>query len=647
VQKVTQKKLAVTWPLASMITVSALLAALYLVSLYNWALFHSLIEISFTVLAFCIFAVTWNSRRFVDNSYIVFMGISFLFVGILTIIHAVVAEGGAIFPVHGTEEQTIQTWTTVRYIQGLSFLIAPLFLHRKMRTNLVFLSYIIVVLFLLLSMFEWHIFPQYLNGEGTLSPWGIASQYAVITIFLGAIGMLLICREEFDKSVLKLLIASIAFTIVGSELILVIDAYEFGSWYLIRHFFTFISFFLVYKAFVETGLESPYKLLFRNLKKSEQAFAQQALELKKSNAELETQMAECNLAERKLADSEVRHRKLFETAEDGIMVIDAENWRITDTNSFLERMSGYSKQEVFGRDLWQLGLFKDTETVRMAFADAQNGGSPCCKELMLETRNGRAIPVDFVGNSFSIDGRKLIQCNIRDVSERKKAEKTKDEFIGMVSHELKTPLTIMIGDLYTLANERLPKKDRQQLLQDALISSESLAGIVENLLELSRYQANRTVLHQQTVDIGQIARDVKGKLQNRSAMHRLTVDLMPGLPLVFADPVRVERILYNLVENAIKYSPDGGEVKTSIRRENENLVVGVSDQGTGISPLDQPRLFQSFEQLGITNRSAMQGVGLGLKVCRTLVEAHNGRIWVESEPGKGSTFFFTLPLGEF
>ncbi|MBI4187806.1 MAG: PAS domain-containing sensor histidine kinase, partial [Chloroflexi bacterium] len=130
----------------------------------------------------------------------------------------------------------------------------------------------------------------------------------------------------------------------------------------------------------------------------------------------------------------------------------------------------------------------------------------------------------------------------------------------------------------------------------------------------------------------------------RTGTHRLSIDVPEGLPYIAVDPLRVERIIFNLVENAIKYSPKGGEVKVSAQQKDGVMVVGVSDQGHGISPENQKKLFQSFEQLGITNRSAEQGVGLGLKVCRTLVEAHGGRIWVESEPGKGSSFYFTLPV---
>ncbi len=230
-----------------------------------------------------------------------------------------------------------------------------------------------------------------------------------------------------------------------------------------------------------------------------------------------------------------------------------------------------------------------------------------------------------------------------DTTERKKTAMLKDEFIGMVSHELKTPLTVVMGALLTARAKGISETEAQELLEDAIGGSETLASIVENLLELSRSQANRLELHTEQTDVIQIARDVIQKLQSKSAIHRLTIDLPERTPTVVVDPVRVERILFNLVENAIKYSPKGGEVRISAELKDNELTVCISDQGPGISSDDRKKLFQSFEQLAINNRHAMQGVGLGLKVCRTLVEAHGGRIWVESELGKGSSFYFTLP----
>ena len=140
-----------------------------------------------------------------------------------------------------------------------------------------------------------------------------------------------------------------------------------------------------------------------------------------------------------------------------------------------------------------------------------------------------------------------------------------------------------------------------------------------------------------------VVRDVLGRFERKPATHRLIVDMPATLPAAMIDRIRIERVLHNLVENAIKYSPKGGEVKVFGRQQDGQLVVGVSDQGIGIPVEEQSKLFQRFQRLGASKMSNVPGFGLGLRVCRILVEAHGGRIWVESAPGSGSTFYFTVP----
>jgi PAS domain S-box-containing protein len=233
----------------------------------------------------------------------------------------------------------------------------------------------------------------------------------------------------------------------------------------------------------------------------------------------------------------------------------------------------------------------------------------------------------------------------RDITELKKVEQLKDEFIGMVSHELKTPLTVIIGSLAVAKTSGIPAGQINELIQDAANYADDLVVIVDNLLELSRFQSKRLSIITEMTDLGDIAAIVAGKLGGRSAKHRIIVDIPRNQSLIPVDKVRIERVLYNLVENAIKYSPGGGEVRIfSIVRDGE-LVVGISDQGIGIAREDLPRLFQKFERIEAYEKHTIPGLGLGLRVCRILVEAHGGKIWVESDPKKGSTFYFSVPLG--
>jgi len=223
----------------------------------------------------------------------------------------------------------------------------------------------------------------------------------------------------------------------------------------------------------------------------------------------------------------------------------------------------------------------------------------------------------------------------------------KDEFVGLVSHELRSPLTVIIGALNTALSEgpRLSQKETRQLLEDAALEADQLSHLVGNLLELSRAQSNRLLLHVEPINMAKAVHKVIGSVQRQSSKHKFIADLPKKLPPVSADQLRLERILYNLLENSVKYSPEGSEITVSAKRDAGHLVISVSDQGPGISMEDQAKLFKPFQQLGNSMLDHTKGAGLGLLVCRRLVEAHGGRIWVESEPGHGATFSFTLEAG--
>ncbi len=246
---------------------------------------------------------------------------------------------------------------------------------------------------------------------------------------------------------------------------------------------------------------------------------------------------------------------------------------------------------------------------------------------------------------FDRNGRVTGSVHIaRDITQRKKAEQLKDEFIGMVSHELRTPLTVIIGALAVARSEGVSADESAELIQNAATGADALASLIDNLLELSRYQSDRLNLNSEKVNLGKVAECVVQKLRGKSPRHKLVASIPDSLPGVVIDRVRIERVLMNLVENAIKYSPRGGEVEVFALEHESHVVIGVRDQGIGISKADQSRLFQRFERLQAKERHAIPGLGLGLRVCRILVEAHGGRIWVESAPGQGATFYFTVPL---
>jgi signal transduction histidine kinase len=264
---------------------AAALAGLYFLSQENYLLFHGIAEGFSIVIAFAIFAVAWNSRRFMDNNYLLFIGIAYLFVGGLDFLHTLAYRGMGVFPGYGTNLAT-QLWIAARYVEALSLVMAPLFIHRRLPTSLAFLGYSLVVVLLLASIFYWDIFPTaFIDGSG-LTPFKIASEYFISALLLAAIWLLLRNRREFSPGVVRLMVASLGITIASEmSFTLYTDAYGIAN--VIGHLLKVVSFYFIYKALIETGLTRPYDLLFLDLKRGEEALQRTNIELEASNRELE------------------------------------------------------------------------------------------------------------------------------------------------------------------------------------------------------------------------------------------------------------------------------------------------------------------------------------------------------------------------
>lgn len=342
-----------------------------------------------------------------------------------------------------------------------------------------------------------------------------------------------------------------------------------------------------------------------------------------------------------LRESEQRFFKAFHNSPVAMAIARLPEGRMVDVNDSFSRMVEHPREELIDRTSAEFNLFDATERgrlyQRMNLGENLNG-----VETSIRTGRGKQLSVMYYSERIRLNDTDHIIITLIDITERKRMEELKDDFIGMVSHELRTPLTIIMGAVHTAMLEGLDTEEQAALLKDAAAGAESLEGILGNLLELSRYQASRLVLASEPLDVRGTVHEVVERLKGKSQAHRL-VNLAPEGISIVADKVRTVRILHNLIENAIKYSPQGGEIKITVKQESDYLIIGVSDQGIGISPADQARLFQPFERLERMNAS-VKGLGLGLVVCRRLVEAHQGRMWVESGEGKGSTFYFGLPL---
>jgi len=261
------------------------LFGLYLTTFYHFLLFHTLAEIFSIIVACAIFMIAWNSRQFLQNNYLLFIGIAYLFVGGLDLIHTLAYKGMNIFRGYETNLPT-QLWIVARYMESLSLFVAPFFFKRKLKPTLIFLAYAVTTLLLLVSIFYWNIFPVcFIEGTG-LTPFKKMSEYIISTVLLASMFLLLKNRREFDKRVLQWVVWSIITTIF-SELSFTFYIHAYGFSNMVGHFLKIVSFYLIYKAIIQTGLTKPYDLLFRNLKQREETLRDRTAQLEDVNKELE------------------------------------------------------------------------------------------------------------------------------------------------------------------------------------------------------------------------------------------------------------------------------------------------------------------------------------------------------------------------
>ena len=498
-----------------------------------------------------------------------------------------------------------------------------------------------------------------------------------------------------------------------------------------------------------------------------------------------------NSWQKDLQASEIRYRRLFESARDGILILDDASRKITDANPFMVEFLGYSHDEFLGKELWEIGLFKDKDESQKAFRELQEKGYIRYEDMPLQTKAGKQWNVEFISNVYRENGNLVIQCNIRDITARKlaeealaqankrvadilesitdaffavdhewrftylnrqaepllqrsrdeilgksiweefpeavnsvfavgslfyeqyrraaaeqvtvnfeeffpplnswfeihvypgadglsvyfhditarklaeeereqllaraqaaqviaeKANQLKDEFLATLSHELRTPLTVIVGWAELLGNPKLDPVISLRAVEVIRRSARMQVQMIDDLLDHSRIITGKLRVSVQPVDLGTIIIAAVDGLRPAAEAKEIRLQLQLDSPVgqVSGDPDRLQQVAWNLISNAIKFTPRGGRVLVRLERVESHVEVTVSDTGQGIAPDFLPHVFERFRQADSTTTRVFGGLGLGLAIVRQLVELHGGTVRVDSEgEGLGSTFTFSLPL---
>jgi len=220
---------------------------------------------------------------------------------------------------------------------------------------------------------------------------------------------------------------------------------------------------------------------------------------------------------------------------------------------------------------------------------------------------------------------------------------SQQQFLQDISHELKTPLTIIRGEIEVILKKKRSPEEYERVLKSALEEINRVSRIFENLLVLARFDSKKISLELKSLDVNNVIKDILEDTEQIARQKNIKITFFPVSPAVFrADEYSIRRLVLNLLDNALKYTPAGGDIHISTSRGNNLVVITVSDTGPGISPEALPQIFDRFYRADASRRS--DGFGLGLSIVKSIVQAHNGTIDVKSSPGRGTTFLVSFPV---
>ena len=394
--------------------------------------------------------------------------------------------------------------------------------------------------------------------------------------------------------------------------------------------------------------------------------------------------------EEALRESEGKYRALVENATDLIYMIDKDD-RVLSLNASAANLFGKAPGELIGKTLFDLfpeeiatqfskdlkwvsetGRTKTTETKMIAA-----GREMWISASLSPVKDHKDKVITVMGVTRDISERKRMDDELQQKNEQldaqneelqsqteelmaqqqeliekarevEEANRLKSEFLSNMSHELRTPLNVIIGFSELLSDEVPGKinKEQRQCLSDISGSSQHLLNLINEVLDLSKIESGKMRLRLADIDLTEIIESLRSAMVPMLAPRKqsLEVEVEEGLPPVHADKAKVRQVFLNLLSNSTKFAPDGGKLKIEAVREDNRCQISVTDNGIGIKKEDQKNIFEPFSQLDNPLIQKKEGTGLGLRIAQQIIEKHGGRIWVESEYGKGSRFIFTLPL---
>ena len=596
--------------------------ALFIVSRYNYLFFHTIAELISIIVAWSVFLLVWNAKRYIQNDALIFLGISYLFIGGIDLVHTISYKGmGILGAGHGANTAT-QLWIAARYIESISLCIFPFLFYKNIRFHYIFLVYFLVSVLSFFSIFSWNVFPTCFVEDAGLTFFKKFSEYVICMILITAFFFLRQHRSKLETDVYYLMVISIFLTILEElAFTFYVSVYDLSN--LAGHYLKILSFFCIYKAIIETGVKKPNELLFRNL-----------------------------------VQSEKEYRSTLNNLQIGV-VVHAPDTSIIFSNPMASKIIGLTFEQMTGKksddNAW---CFLYENETRMKIEDYPINKvfltkKPINNYIVGIYRPDKENITWVVANAIPIftDQNEIEKgiVNFADITDLKNAENIKSEFLSNMSHEIRTPINAIHLFSKILKDQNLGhlNKKQDEYVDNIIDSTNRLLFLINDILDISRVSSGKLEITPVIFSLNRLVERLRKTivlLSNKTDVST-QIQVSSDVPdTMLGDELRIEQILKNLISNAIKFT-DKGIIEVVIEtHSSDEILFKVNDTGTGIPAYQQKDIFEKFFQADSSYAKKYAGSGLGLAISKELVELMDGKIWFESEVGKGSTFYVTLKL---
>lgn len=629
----------------------------------NFLLFHTTVELFCVIIAIMILVIGLDTYKNEDNKFLVILGISYGFIAVFDFLHILTYKGIGIFEIDSANLST-QLWIAARFMESFAILLASSYIYFNKSISYKKLIFYNGVLFALLisSIYLLDIFPKcYIEGIG-LTDFKKLSEYIISLLLIISTILLIKGNKKLDKKVFYLILFSYIITI-ASELFFTFytSVYELSN--IIGHILKMISFYLIYKAIIETNLRKPYNILLKTNEKLEleiDAKIKAQKELRREKEILQKVIDE-------IKESEDRYRRLFETIQDGVFVHSFNKILYANENC-ASIFACKDASDIISRDIMDFVHEDYTKTITKRIENIlkQNKVSKFFEYKVVDIE-GNIKYVDATSSIYYNNNEKMILTIMRDITEKKEKEELKQEikkksilldeakkydkiktkFFSNISHELKTPLNIILGGIQLLTQvQNNMDKTNMKYINMMRQNCYRLLRLINNLIDITRLDSGFLKLELKNGDIIRTIENIVLSVAEytKSKGISLIFDTNEEEKNMAFDAEKLERVMLNLLSNAVKFTESGGNIFVYINCKDDSVTISVKDTGIGIPKEMLTKIFNRFKQVDSTNRRRAEGSGIGLSLVNSIIKLHGGKINIESELGKGSEFIIELPV---